>query len=186
MRLPYLRWNLFTALVRSGPGDPCYAQGGAVAHFRLRGGLGQWAVEIFPFFLQRRLSQTWRGLLRTRGQLGLGRPKVGHLRLEGPQSTKRDLNRIDSVDRIAHVPVIFPWLRPCPEHEGGKQKCAATTHSPGNGGGSGGACPRNFWQTGATPPQLRCRNVLNTYMLYQISIDYTLENYIPSICNETT
>ena len=55
------------------------------------------------------------------------------------------------------------------------------SHRPGNGGGSGGACPRNFWPAGATPPQLRCRNVLNTHMLYLISIDDTLENYIPNI-----
>ena len=52
---------------------------------------------------------------------------------------------------------------------------------------------------GSGRPQLWCSYVLNThvvsnfYRLYawklqlcQISIDYTLENYIPSICNETT
>ena len=38
--------------------------------------------------------------------------------------------------------------------------------------------PGTAGAAGATPPQLRCRNVLNTHMLYQISIDDTLEKYI--------
>ena len=59
-----------------------------------------------------------------------------------------------------------PSLGPRPDSgSGGRPRRRGAGHRPGNGGGSEGACHRKFWPAGTTPPQLRCRNVLNTHVV---------------------